>query len=128
MTFGNGAFLERSKLYCNSVWLWPFPQIKLSIQFCNVQKLLAKGFGGGGEELQRGAKKRSLIDEERAIHEAYQVTIKHDVPSIPTSQAHGGGGGLGPDLFLFTAAKNYGHKLYITKENKVRLGLIVDHF
>ena len=23
-----------------------------------------------------------------------------------------------PDLFLFTAAKDYGHKLYITKENK----------
>ena len=33
-----------------------------------------------------------------------------------------------PDLFLFTAAKNYGHKLYITNENKERLGLIVDHF
>ena len=36
--------------------------------------------------------------------------------------------GTYPDLFLFTAAKNYGHKLYITKENKERLGLIVDHF
>ena len=32
-------------------------------------------------------------------------------------------GPLVPDLFLFTAAKNYGHKLYITKENKERLGL-----
>ena len=32
------------------------------------------------------------------------------------------------DLFLFTAAKNYGHKLYITNENKEWLGLIVDHF
>ena len=33
-----------------------------------------------------------------------------------------------PDLFLFTAAKKYGHKLYITKENKERLGKLLNHF
>ena len=32
------------------------------------------------------------------------------------------------DLFLFTAAKKYGHKLYITKENKERLGKLLNHF
>ena len=31
--------------------------------------------GLGADEMQRGSKKRSLIDEERAIHEAYQVFV-----------------------------------------------------
>jgi len=31
--------------------------------------------GMGADELQRGAKKRSLIDEERAVHEAYQILM-----------------------------------------------------
>ena len=32
-------------------------------------------YQGGGDELQRGVKKRSLIDEERAVHEAYQILM-----------------------------------------------------
>ena len=32
-------------------------------------------YQGGADELQRGAKKRSLIDEERAVHEAYQILM-----------------------------------------------------
>ena len=32
-------------------------------------------YQGGADELQRGVKKRSLIDEERAVHEAYQILM-----------------------------------------------------
>ena len=46
----------------------------LNFMFYFQRKKELKG-GLGADEMQRGSKKRSLIDEERAIHEAYQVFV-----------------------------------------------------